>query len=81
MEAKIMDVLNIKEQEQKLFGVKIQVTRSRSIFLMKGSSVETFETEIEANERVGQVNKMLSEKPELEQKFKDNPTVKVFTMN
>lgn len=76
-----MDVLNIEEPEKKLFGVKIQITRSRSIFLMKGNSVETFETEIEANERVGQVNKMLSEKPELEQKFKDNPTVKVFTMN
>lgn len=80
MEARKMDILNI-ESTKINFGVRIHVNNKRSIFLMKGNSVETFDTELEVNKKVEEVNKILKQKPELVKRFRENKSIKAFTMD
>lgn len=48
---------------------------------MKGKSVETFDTELEVNQKVEEVNKILKQKPELVKRFRENKSIKAFTMD
>ena len=39
MKVKLMSVLNLKEKEVELFGVKIQVTPRRAVFVAEGNAI------------------------------------------
>ena len=80
MKAVTMDVLNIENPEEKLFGVKIKVSKNRDIFLMKDKSIRCSKFKSEAHEWADKANEMLIAKPELQQVFNENKTIKVFTM-
>jgi len=78
MKAKTMQVFDINSSELK-FGVKIQLSPSRAIYVANEKEIMSFETKKEAETQAIEVNKYLAENPQLESVFNDNKKLQVIS--
>ena len=70
MKAKTMQVFDINSSDLK-FGVKIQLSPRRAIYVANEKEIMSFETKKEAETQAIEVNKYLAENPQLESVFND----------
>lgn len=76
MKASTMQVLD-QNRTNLSYGVKIQVTNHRAIYVAQEEKLLSFETKKQANIRVDEVNRYLATQPQLEDVFYKNKTIKV----
>ena len=80
MKAKTMKIFDKSKPETDFFGVKIQVTRNRSVYVSKGDNkLFCVETKKEAQIEVDNVNRYISENPDLESRLNSDKSIQVVT--
>ena len=77
MKVKLMSVLNLKEKEVELFGVKIQVTPRRAVFVAEGNAIYSTPSREIALLKLSEVQQSLDSDSEAVKFLINNPKVKV----
>ena len=77
MKAKTMKILDKRNADQDLFGVKIQINNRRSVYVSLRGENHLFcvLTQKEAQDQADLINKYISENPDLETKLKTNKSI------
>ena len=76
MNVKIMNVLDEKNEDM-LYGIKIQLSTRRAIFIAKGDSLMAFKIKQEAEDQAIEVKAYLEANQNLEDVFRNDKTIKV----
>ena len=77
MKVKLMNVLNLKNKESESFGVKIQVTPRRAVFVAEGNAIYSTPSREMALLKLSEVQQSLDSDPDAVKFLIDNPKVRV----
>lgn len=77
MKVKLMNVLSLKDKEAELFGVKIQVSPRREVFVADGNQIFSTPSRENALMKLSEVQTILDSDEETVKFLIANPNVKV----
>lgn len=77
MKVKLMNVLNLNDKDSELFGVKIQVTPRRAVFVAEGNAIYSTPNREMALLKLSEVQQSLDSDEEAVKFLIENPKVQV----
>lgn len=76
MKAKTMEIFNKSKPETNFFGVKIQLSTRRAVYVANKKGLYCYPTQSEAEIKANEVNQYIVDNPDLEIKLLSDKTLK-----